>query len=186
MAQADFFIQGQVFNNPNPCSYYPYPKANNVKDYMILENNIDPSSISLRRNINVRRVRLDNGTPQTLKIGIYPFRYIGQGCNSTENDLQNVQPQFEILPGCTRYLGLNPPGNNLQFFWVFNQNNELINDPYPVEYHHNIFVIRSSSANNGQLLNRDVNGNIMRWGNKDVAYYSQPEWVWFNSYRTTV
>lgn len=176
MASRDIALENQIFGQPNPCTVYPYPKPNTLKNYYVLEETLDPGSIQLRRSVDVKRIRLDNDTPYTLHIGVYPFRYTAtMGCVNCK-----VQPQFTIHPSQSIYLGINMPGSNLQFFWVYDEEGNGINDPFPIDYHANTFVIKSGNYGKNQLPKSSVCSGFGCPSNKTT------KWVWFQKYKTTL
>jgi len=168
---------GYVFGggNPSSCSPCPYPIKNTVKDYFTLENTTDVGTITLRRNIDVRRIRLDNNTPYVLAIGIYPYRYQPGG---------SPQPQFLLDPGSTRFLGVNQPGSDLQFIYAYDHDSgKLINTPHPINYHSNQFVIQGGNytfgpegvkhyCTNTNLYDPDHGKPTIRW--VSIFDYRQP------------
>lgn len=164
----DFFFEADVFGGGiptscNACKWHP----NTVKDYFTLEGTTDVGTISLRRSVDVKRIRIDNDTPYRLGIGIVPYRYTPE-CSP--------QPQFILEPGSTRYLGVNMPGDNLQFIYAYDtENGKLINTPHPIDYHENQFVIRGGNYMYGReglkryCMNNDGEENFM--------------WVWIQGFR---
>lgn len=163
----DFFHTEQVFGGGiptscNACKFSP----NTVKDYTLLEGTTDFGTISLRRNIDTRRVRLDNSTPYTLAIAIETYRYTPE-CSP--------QPIFILEGGSSRTLGVNPSGDNLQFIYVYDyEGGKLINTPHPIHFHNNTFVIRS-----GNYERNYGEANYQSCDNSGKEIY---RWVWINDY----
>lgn len=170
----DYFVDYDVFGGGTPtacnaCRYHP----STLKDYFTLEGTTDPGTISLRRSIDVKRVRLDNDTPYDLAIAIIPYRYTPQGA---------PQPQFVLNAGSTRFLGVNQPGDNLQFIHVYDhETGNLINTPHPIDYHNNQFVIRGGNYQYGREGPKRYCMNT----NEFDPNHGKPteKWVWITDYR---
>ncbi len=148
---------------PSDCCVDTRCESNLVKDYLVLEKNVTPGDIRLRHSLDVRPIRLENSTPHLLAVAFTTYRsgYI-------------PEPEWLIHPGETRVLGVNPPGLTMQYIWLFNpETNQAVNDPHPVRWHHNAFVIRSGGY----------------WCNNQSKLYSgvAPQtgygWYWIDGFR---
>lgn len=122
------FCMNSEFCNP-PSVYYT---ENKVKDYMILENHRDPGQISLRQNINVKHIRIENNSKKDVLVGI---------CLS--GDIFTVpHPQFMLKGGQSKDLGVNMPGERIQYIWLFHPiNKKLLNTPHPIRNHINSYTL---------------------------------------------
>lgn len=158
-----------IFGGGNPSSnnecsptneYFPF---NTVKDLEQLEGTGDIGTISLRKNVDVRHISVENSTPFVVGIAITNSRY-------------GIPPPilYWANPGEVRNLAVNsacgPSGQ--QFLWIFSPFTKLpSNDPHPLSYHANQFVIRSGNhcCEQGKQPNQDDGKPAL--------------WFWVLSYR---
>ena len=145
------------------------PRLNIVKDYLLLEQRADVGSINLRRNIDVRRVSIENHTPFDLAIAIHPYRY---------GDAPK-QINFHAAAGSVRWVGVNPPGDQ-QFLWVF-MDGQPINDPHFLDYHENQYVIHA--GNFGDAAQGISPYNPAHNESTEFPNPAWPKWVWVKGYR---
>ena len=159
----DGYQFGYPFGGGSPTCAANYTEfINTVKDYNLLEDRTDALSVRLRRSLDVRRVGIDNSTPFHLGIGIHNQRY---GCTPPI--------KFYMRPGEVKWLGLNPPGGNPQYLWVFDMKQQKwANTPKFLDYHENYFAILA--------------GNYREYGINCYSPHVNEDWepwYWCQGYR---
>lgn len=112
------------------CKVYDDNK-NTLKDYKVLENQRDVGQISLRQNINSRHVRIENISTSPVWVGV-----------DIKRDHHNPpSPQIMLRGGEVRDIGINMPGERLQYLFLMTQCGKLLGDPHAMHNHMNQFSI---------------------------------------------
>ena len=136
----------------NGCDpYYPfvvkqdslgnYEDVNTVKDYRILQNEQDPGNVSLPININSKHIRLENNSMKPVLVYITTAGNSFGECAPTYSKM-GFKPQFLLLGGQVRDLGVNMPDEKPQFIWLFDPiTGILLNSPHIIRRQANQFVI---------------------------------------------
>lgn len=121
---------------------------NIVKDFDVLQGYPDFGQIPLRRNIDVKRVLLENNSDVPVLIAIHPYQYG-----------KTPKSQFELKPRMSKNIGVNTAGDYHQFVWLFDHDShKVIGDPHIIHR---------------QVNNLVINKGLNRWWIKD---YRQPSY----------
>jgi hypothetical protein len=118
---------------------FPYGKTldksvNITKDYQMLENHPDPGQVTLRQNVNVKHLRIENNSDKPVDVAITTFQYADEDTYP--------KPLFRIEPKAVKDLGVNPPGGPTQFIWLFDiDSGNLVNDVHAIHNQVNQVVL---------------------------------------------
>lgn len=140
--------------NDNKSSFC-HPKPNQVKNYRVLENQPDPDAVTLRQNINNKRIRIENSNRSPVIIGIDNIhqintRYNPLGSASTGSTLgsasTSAQPHqgklFLLKGGEVKDVAANMPGETQQWIYMYcPQTGRRLGEPHPIRGYANQFSI---------------------------------------------
>lgn len=99
--------------------------VNNAELYTISQRSIDGARFRIRPNMDVRRVYVHNGGTITIVITI-SLSQSGE-VPSSVNDKKYVLNRGEQI-----VLGMNTPGDPIQYLWVTDTNGHLLGSVHPI------------------------------------------------------
>lgn len=112
----------------------PSTACNIVRDWDKAQGFTHPTDehIQIRRDINIRRVSLENSSLRPIGIGI--TSYFGDPL---------PKAQFYLAPGEVRSIGINSIGSPMQYINLLDPGNgKLVGEPAPFRTDANTFVLR--------------------------------------------
>lgn len=112
----------------------PSNSYNIVRDWNKMQGMTHPSDehMQIRRDIDSRRVSIENSSERTVSIAIMPYK---------EGPIPN--PQFTLEGGEIINVGVNLPDGPLQFIHIIDpKSKKIIGAPYGLRHDANSFVLR--------------------------------------------
>ena len=110
---------------------------NIVDSYVRVQDRCDAARLTLRRDINSRKLLLHNTGSKKVDVAITVEK-----CGGVP-----PKPLFSLETGDQVLLAVNPSGGRMQYIWLLNDKGQIINTVHPIKPGVNDMVIREGTQN---------------------------------------